>query len=201
MSHIRILGVCGASAVESRSMRLLTIMADAARETGAEVEILNLAETPLPLYCVEGGYGKHDARRKQIRDRVDEAEAFLVTGPEYHGSMTGTLKNFFDHHYKEFAGKLFGIAAATGGSKGVSVLTHIRATIQYCHGWTLPYNATGQNRDFEKHGDLKNDDVRKRLCMIGRDTAIYGRILHGKFHHDTTVDPEHDNIGFAEWHR
>jgi NAD(P)H-dependent FMN reductase len=36
------------------------------------------------------------------------ADAFVLASPDYHGSMSGVMKNFLDHFWEEFAGKAFG---------------------------------------------------------------------------------------------
>ena len=35
------------------------------------------------------------------------ADVFILASPDYHGSISGTLKNFLYHFYKEFGGKVF----------------------------------------------------------------------------------------------
>jgi FMN reductase len=39
---------------------------------------------------------------------VKWADAFILATPDYYGSMSGSIKNFVDYFWSEFAGKLFG---------------------------------------------------------------------------------------------
>ena len=43
-----------------------------------------------------------------IPARLAKAEVLVLGTPDYHGSVSGALKNFTDHFWKEYAGKLFG---------------------------------------------------------------------------------------------
>ena len=42
---------------------------------------------------------------KEANDATVWADAFVLGSPDYHGSMSGALKNFLDYHWQEFAGK------------------------------------------------------------------------------------------------
>jgi NAD(P)H-dependent FMN reductase len=44
----------------------------------------------------------------KIRDVLNWADALVLGSPDYHGSMSGILKNFLDYYLNEFIGKTFG---------------------------------------------------------------------------------------------
>jgi NAD(P)H-dependent FMN reductase len=194
---MKILSVICSPRKPSHSLAIATVIEEAARQRGAEIDRLNLAETPLPIMDL-GGHGDQQPFVDQVTERMLAAEAFIVVSPEYHGSMSGMAKNFFDHGYHEFSGKLFAIASATGGSQGVSCMTHMRATIQYCHGWTLPYQVGVREADFDADGQPMAN-FRDRLERLGRDLVVYGKALHGQFQTDLT-DPKLAGESFAGWH-
>lgn len=175
---------------KANTQKLLHIAAAAAQQAGAALSTLTLADSPLPLFSPQTD---PTAPVKEVQQLLIQADAFLIGCPEYHGSMTGTLKNFFDHYYEEFAGKLVGIVASTGGSQGQSVLSHIRDTCLYLHAWTLPYNVSAKLSDFE-NSELANPKTRDRLEKLGHDLAVYGQLLSARFQKDLGTK------GFAEWH-
>src|SRR5690606_34327792 len=94
---------------------------------------------------------------------------------------------------------LFGIVVATGGSQGVSCATHVRAAVQYCHGWTLPYQVGVQSKEFGSDGSIANEAILQRLRVTGRDLAAYGKLLADKFRVDLSKPAEHSET-FAGWH-
>lgn len=192
----KILAVCGSSFGNAHSWVMLQAAGEAAAKAGATVDYLDLRQHPLPLL---GQTDDHSKNVEGIKKRVAAADAFLIATPEYHGNMSGVAKNFFDHHYKEFAGKVFGIIVATGGSQGVSAAKTVQYAVQYCHGWNLPYIVGASGAAFTKDGKLSDDKVRNRLHNMGRDVAIYGQLTHAQFQKDLKLPPD-DQLGFAEWH-
>lgn len=200
---MKILAVCGTTHRESNSGHITEIIATAARAAGAEVELLDLLAHPLPLFRTDQSY-ESDAMVNQVRQSCQAADAFILVSPEYHGCMTGWMKNFMDFHYHEFAGKLFVLAATTGGSLGVSCITQMRVAVQHCHGWTLPYQAAAREADFDSQGQLSNAAVRERLDRMGRDAVIYGKLMREQFQVDRKGAREATEAsrewGFAGWY-
>ena len=116
-------------------------------------------------------------------ESVEWADAFLLASPDYHGSMSGAMKNFLDFYWSEFAGKLFGYVVASH-EKGLTVMEHMRTSVRQCYGWSLPYGLSvhGEN-DFSSSG-LANDQVARRLRMLARDLVVYGALVRGQFQQD-----------------
>lgn len=200
---MKILAVYGSSGQESRSRRLIEVMSQTATAQGAEVWHLDLLGTPLPMFRVDHDFTA-DPHVSEVRQRCRSADAFMVVSPEYHGCMTGWIKNFFDFHYHEFAGKLFALAATTGGSLGVSCNTQMRVAVQHCHGWALPYQTALREADFDASGAILSAAGQDRLQRMGRDLVVYGRLLREQFCSDQTEagqDPDRrQQTGFAGWY-
>lgn len=194
---VRILGVNGSTNPKSRTLVLVSGVLESAEELGASTRLLELGRHPLPVFIPQGDAGGDEAVRRVI-EMVSEADAFVVGSPEYHGSMSGATKNFFDFLYREMAGKLFGLVAAAGGSNGTSCITHMRAVVQHCHGWALPYNVGASGADFDKDGALANARVDERLRRMARDLVVYGPLLHDRFKADL-AQPTDEPPGFAHW--
>jgi chromate reductase len=60
---------------------------------------------------------------RDLRERIEAADALLVVTPEYNGSVPGVLKNAIDwasarHRGSSFAGKTVAVAGATTGQYG-----------------------------------------------------------------------------------
>ena len=192
----KVLGISGSMHPNDKTSVLVERALEAAKNAGAETELVKLGELDLPVFVV----GKKDlpSQVTDIRRKVTEAHAFIVGTPEYHGSMSGALKNFFDYHYFEFGGKLFGIVLSTGGGQGVSAAMNVRSACQYCHGWVLPYQAAAEQKDFNEKNELLNEKVQDRLIRMGRDLVTYGKLLITEFKKE--LESTEEKVGFAAWH-
>jgi NAD(P)H-dependent FMN reductase len=183
---IRILGVTGSLRENSNSTRVLsTLLEIAASKFSAEVRLLNLRETKLPFYnpsisSADTFYGNI----KTISQAVEWADAFVLASPDYHGSMSGSMKNFLDHFWEEFAGKTFGYLC-TSHEKGLTVMDQMRTAVRQCYGWSMPYGVSiNSGQDLNSNGEIINAQLSKRLNMLARDLVVYGRLIRNQFKKD-----------------
>jgi FMN reductase len=68
--------------------------------------LLELNAIDLPTYNPDKEPMDHTGLR-DATEAVNWADAFLLASPDYHGLMSGAMKNFLDFYWSEFAGKLF----------------------------------------------------------------------------------------------
>lgn len=184
---IKILGVCGSMRAQSYSGRAVSLVLEAAREHGAETGLLDLRRAQLPAYNPDEGAPEHDGLR-EATEAVNRAEAFVLGSPDYHGSMSGAMKNFLDFYWEEFAGKLFGYVCASH-EKGLTVMEQMRTSVRQCYGWSLPYGVSVHGEeDFDASGEVINGRVAGRLRMLARDLVVYGALIRGQFRRDLADD-------------
>ena len=179
---IRLLAVCGSTREHSYSGRLAIIALAAAQEHGAETRLLELNTLDLPTYNPDKDELDHEGLRVAT-EAVNWADAFLLASPDYHGSMSGAMKNFLDFYWAECAGKLFGYIVASH-EKGLTVMEHMRTSVRQCYGWSLPYGVSVHGeKDLDSSG-LSNTQVARRLRMLARDLVVYGALVRGQFQQD-----------------
>jgi NAD(P)H-dependent FMN reductase len=179
---IKLLGVCGSVRADSYSSRLTVMALTAAREHGAESRLLDLNEIDLPTYNPDKDPVDHTGFITAT-EAVNWADAFLLASPDYHGSMSGAMKNFLDFYWSEFAGKLFGYVCASH-EKGLTVMEHMRTSVRQCYGWSLPYGVSVYGeKDFDSAGELASP-LARRLRMLARDLVVYGALIKGQFQLD-----------------
>ena len=183
---IRILGVTGSLRQNSNSTKVLsTLLEIAANKFSADVRLLNLRETKLPFYnpsisSDDSLYGNI----KTITQSVQWADVFVLASPDYHGSMSGTMKNFLDHFWEEFAGKTFGYLC-TSHEKGLTVMDQMRTAVRQCYGWSMPYGVSiNSGEDLNTNGEIINAQLSKRLNMLARDLVVYGGLIRNQFKKD-----------------
>jgi FMN reductase len=179
---MRVLGVGGSLRQGSFSTRGVALCLELAGRHGAEVRLLELRATPLPLYRPD------EEVREETVDAVAEAvrwaDALVLGSPDYHGTMSGAMKNFLDYHWSEFSGKLFGYICASH-EKGLTVMEGMRTAVRQCYGWSLPYGVSIHGeQDFDADGQVANPRLAGRVRMLARDLVIYGRLLREQFVRD-----------------
>lgn len=141
---------------------------------GCAVDVLDLLREPLALYNPESAYQALTFR--SLQGRVDQADVYVLGTPDYHGSISSAMKNFLDHFWHEFAGKLFATIVASH-EKGLTVTDQLRTVARQCYAWSLPYGVACIDREDVKDGLVISPSLQQRLDMFVRDVAVYGRLL------------------------
>jgi len=178
---VNILGVASSLREGSSSTRALKIALDLAKQNGASVNLVDLRETMLPMYSPNGA---DSPELKKITESVNWASVFILASPDYHGSMSGAMKNFLDYFWSEFAGKTFGYICASH-EKGLTVMEQMRTAVRQCYGWSLPYGiSVNSDEDFDNKGNISNLKLQGRLAMMTRDLTVYGSFIHKQFEDD-----------------
>lgn len=179
---LRVLGVGSSMRKESFGTETLRIVLGKVKENGAETRLLNLFETPLPIYS--SSINSDNRLIRQVSDLVNWADAFILSTPDYHGSMSGSLKNFLDYFWSEFAGKTFGYICSSH-EKGLTVMDQIRTAIRQCYGWSLPYGLSiNSGIDFDDQRKIVNKQLVGRINSFARDLVVYGKLINTQFRND-----------------
>lgn len=181
---LRVLAVCGSMTPTSPAKDALTILLHEAAKRGAQTHLLDLYEADLPMFRPEDSaeHAALDAAREAVR----WTDVFILATPDYHGSMSGALKNFLDHHWREFAGKLFGYVCSSH-EKGLTAMDQMRTAVRQCYGWSLPYGLSFEGRKAFDDG-APAAALAPRLTMMARDLTVYGALLHDQYARDLSAD-------------
>jgi NAD(P)H-dependent FMN reductase len=171
---LKVLAVIGSLQRESVTRVVVRHVTDQLQAAGCAVDVLDLEKEPLALYNPDtaralGGYAA-------LQARVHRADVLLLGSPDYHGSISGAAKNFLDHFWYEFAGKLFATIVASH-EKGLTVTDQLRTVARQCCAWTLPYGVSLNPEADVKGGRIVNDTLQQRLEMLVRDVRVYGELL------------------------
>jgi FMN reductase len=187
MTHIesgfklKVLGVGSSMRQGSYSTAALNMILDMAKGNEAETKLLDLRQTNLPMLYT----AKDDTHEiGQATELVEWADAYILATPDYHGSMSGSLKNFLDYFWSEFAGKTFGYIVASH-EKGLTVMDQMRTAVRQCYGWSIPYGISiNPEDDFNDKKEVINKKLWSRLDMLARDLVVYGKLIRKQFVND-----------------
>ena len=191
---VTVLAVAGSLHRDSVTRIVIHHAAEKLRNAGCTVDVLDFEKEPLALYNPETA---HDLPGyAELQARVDRADVILLGTPDYHGSISGAMKNFLDHFWHEFAGKLFATIVASH-EKGLTVTDQLRTVARQCYAWTLPYGISFAEDVDVKDGKITSDIFKNRLEMMLRDVRVYGELLG----HQRRADLRGTEPGFLARHR
>lgn len=132
-----------------------------AQRDDVKVDVVDLAETPLPVVqqahpVPTGEYRSPDVRA--FAQRIGAADAFVVVTPEYNHSFPGPLKLAIDSVHPEWAAKPVGFVSYGGVAGGLRAVEHLRPVFAELHAVTIRETVNFYLVDdpLDEHGQLRN---------------------------------------------
>ncbi|EPJ53141.1 MAG: NADPH-dependent FMN reductase [Osedax symbiont Rs2] len=140
----KILAFSGSSRSGSSNQKMLEVAVQGARDAGAEVTVVNLADFTLPLFNQDLEKQQFPEGALAFKKLLLEHQGLLIASPEYNSAYSALLKNALDWASRPtikneaslsaYAGKFAMIMAASpgvlGGMRGLVVLRMLLANIK-----------------------------------------------------------------------
>jgi chromate reductase, NAD(P)H dehydrogenase (quinone) len=182
---VRILAISGSSRRDSLNQKLLDVAAVGARQAGAEVTAISLADYDLPIYHgdFEADSGLPEGA-KALQDLFFQHHALLIATPEYNGGYTALLKNAIDWVSRPradgssgvalFAGKTAALVSASPGQLGgIRSQTGMRTVLEKLGTLVIPeaFALSVAHQAFDAEGKLKDANVERAVAGVG--AALY----------------------------
>ena len=176
---IQIVGIVGSLRKGSYTRRAIEIALEGSTEAGAETRLIDLAD-----YHLNFRDGKDETAYTpdvfRLRSDVKQAHGVILGTPEYHGSLSGVLKNALDlMGFDEFEGKMIGLVGVSGGRMGAfEALTTLRTVGRSLHAWVIPEQASVPEawKVFADDGKITDPNLEKRLKEVGRQVTRFARL-------------------------
>ena len=190
---IAILGFAGSARSDSFNKKLLRVALRGAESDGASCTLLDLRDYPLPLYDgdLEAQEGLPD-NAGQLRKIFSAHDGFLVSAPEYNGSITPLLKNTIDWISRSekarpdlspYAGKTAAIMAASPGPLGgLRSLRIVRELFNNLGVNVLANQITlrAAHEQFADSGELLQESQHVKVTALGQELAETTRSLRNR---------------------
>ncbi len=181
----KILAFSGSSRKGSFNTKLVQIAAKSAKQTGADVTVIDLIDYDMPIFNedLEAKQGM-PAKAKEFKQLLIEHDGFLIASPEYNSAFSPLLKNAIDWASRKespdegrllaYQGKVAIImATAAGGLGGTRGLVFLRMLLGNLGVIVLP-NQEGIPMAFEafnEDGNLINDVQQTTISNLGIELA------------------------------
>jgi len=174
---IRIVAICGSLRRGSYTRAALRIALEGAAEVGAVTQLIDLRDYELIFCNGEKDKSGYPADVFKLQREVKQAQGIILGTPEYHGGMSGVLKNALDlMGFDEFEGKMIGLLGISGGQMGaVNALESLRTIGRALHAWVVPEQILIARawQQFDPSGNLKDANLDNRLREVGRQVARF----------------------------
>jgi NAD(P)H-dependent FMN reductase len=178
-STILVAGISGSLRAGSYTRRAVECALQGAAESGAETRLIDLNDYDLVFRAGKDETG-FPADVSRLREEVKQADGIILGTPEYHGSLSGVLKNALDlMGFDEFEGKMIGLVGVSGGHMGAfDALNTLRSIGRALHAWVIPEQASVPEawKVFTEDGKITNPELEKRLKEVGRQVARFARL-------------------------
>ncbi|WP_375345246.1 NADPH-dependent FMN reductase [Priestia megaterium] len=166
------------------------------RETGRTTQVtreihksyqssfLDLSQLSLPIFTGEPHqYGIEEV--KVLTEAIEKADGVLLATPEYHGAMSGALKNAFDFlNSAYFAHKPVALLAVSGGGKGgINALNNLRTVTRALYANVLSKQLVLDPADILEKGTLRKnaaDGIHELVNELTMYTQVSKQILEAK---------------------
>ncbi len=178
---VKILAFCGSSRRDSVNRKLLEIAASGARNDGAEVTLITLADYPLPIYDaeLESAHGVPE-RARALQEMFAGHDALLVASPEHNGGYTALLKNMLDWVSRPtvtgnpgqtlFAGKVAAVVSASPGPMGgIRAMLGMRGVLEKLGAILIPqgFSLGLAHQAFAEGGGLTDEKADAEVRRVG----------------------------------
>ena len=175
---MNVLSICGSLREGSSTAKALDIATEAAREVGANVEVLHLGQFDLPFCDGRDDELSYGGNVPALIAMVERADGLIIGSPNYHGSFTGVLKNALDLLGPEaIRDKLVGLVATARGDAGaMNTLNHLRHVCRWMNGWVLPVEVSIPRAHESLHANV-DEKLRNQLVLLGRELVRYNGLI------------------------
>jgi chromate reductase, NAD(P)H dehydrogenase (quinone) len=183
----KILAFSGSARKDSFNQKLVKVAASGAREAGAEVNVINLADYPMPLFDqdLEAAEGLPD-NAKAFKKLLIDHDGFLIASPEYNSAYSPLLKNAIDWASRKeaeseapllaYKGKSAVIMSASPGALGgLRGLVFLRLLLNNIGVIVLPDQQaiTQANSAFGNDGALLDAARQQAVLALGETLALH----------------------------
>ena len=180
----KILAFSGSTRRNSYNQAVVECAAQAAKDAGAEVTVINLADYAMPIFNEdeEAEYGIPE-RAQAFKQLMIEHDGILIASPEYNSSYPAVLKNAIDWASRKardepvlaaYKQKVVGLMAASPGALGgMRVLVVLRMLMQNLSCIVAPAQvAVGNVADkLDESGAISDEKTKKQLANLAKQVV------------------------------
>ena len=182
MENLRIIGIVGSLRKDSYN-RMLMNAAIKLKPEGCTIEVADISKIPLFNQDIEN---KEPETVSVLRRKIKDADAVLISTPEYNYSVPGVLKNAIDwvsrpYGYDAFDSKPVGLmSASTGQIGGARAQYHLRQSFVFLNAFTInkpEVIVSFATEKFDQNGELKDEKAKELIRLLLKNLIALTKII------------------------
>jgi FMN reductase len=175
---LKIVGLGGSLAGNSKSLAALQTALDGAASAGAKTQLLDIRQLELPMYNPDDHEPTEAA--ETLIESCHAADGLLWSSPLYQGTISGALKNALDwlrvlgdRDPPYLHDKVIGLISAAGGTQGLQAINTMEFAVRALRGWAVPYvvPVAAASRVFDREGRIQDQSIELQLKTLGGEVV------------------------------
>ena len=175
----RLLAFAGSTDADCATRRLLKVLADGARDAGAQVSVIDLRDYPLPASAARSPADAVPPQALALQQLMRDHDGLLVATPEYSGAMPALIRSTLDWlvasldgSASPLPGKVAGIvSSSSNGLAGLRALQAVRDAMSGLGLVVVPQQVAVMQDKVGSDGQLKDDKQRAAVHAVGAAVA------------------------------
>lgn len=185
---VKIIGLGGGLGKVSRSLTVLKLALDSAKQAGAETELLWPGDLNLPFFVADQPLEEYPQPEviKNYLEKMRAADGFIWSSPTYHGSMAASFKNALDFLellprrpklYLE--GKVVALMTVAGSQftapQTLTAMWHSARALRLLTATTAIPISYGK-QIFDEQANLQDEKLASLIAVLGREVVELAKI-------------------------
>ncbi len=160
--------ICGNAIDNSRTQLLCNKLA----QLNADTNLIDLKDKCLPIVGLPLDE-QHRAEIDTLKAELKKHNEVIIVTPEFHGAISGALKNFLDYFSKEdfYDKKVFMLGTAGGNKGGINALNNLRLIMRSLGALVISDQIVFDPEDIDKTtGQINEMLLNRTLDVINKFT-------------------------------
>lgn len=141
------------------------------------VDVIDLSEGKLPLFNGESNQSELPSVI-ELKEAVVKADGVILASPEYHGGMSGALKNALDFlGSDQFSHKPVALLAVAGGGKGgINALNNMRTVGRSLYANVIAKQLVLDPPSFDRDNDTIAYTAEDQVAALISELEFYAKL-------------------------
>ncbi|MCM3785265.1 NAD(P)H-dependent oxidoreductase [Neobacillus mesonae] len=172
--------VAGSNREHATSTQAGAYIAGLINQRRGRATLYDLYQNQLPFYAPDDS-GEEQENVRQFKRLLEASDGIVLITPEYHGSLSGVLKNALDFaSAHQFNNKPVLSVSIAGGAVGVSSLSQLQTIVRNLHGINSPewLSIGGAQRSLFETAVVNPYDTGEGLALLERVQRVTDYFLN-----------------------